>query len=142
MDALNRAIHTAGGVGALAKAINVGQTVVSNWRTRGSVPPEHCAAIDQATGVRRWDLRPDDWHRIWPELIGAEGAPKVEGAAPAPAPAPTGQKDRDSAEAEPATPAPAPFAPGTFPADFRTHAAGRQSEEHEGGQVVLVGKGA
>lgn len=25
--------------------------------------------------VRRWDLRPADWHRIWPELIGAEGAP-------------------------------------------------------------------
>lgn len=31
--------------------------------------------------VRRWDLRPDDWHRIWPELIGAPGAPAV----PAPA---------------------------------------------------------
>lgn len=24
-----------------------------------------------------WDLRPDDWHRIWPELIGADGAPPV-----------------------------------------------------------------
>lgn len=28
--------------------------------------------------VRRWDLRPDDWHRIWPELIGTEGAPTPE----------------------------------------------------------------
>jgi DNA-binding transcriptional regulator YdaS (Cro superfamily) len=39
--------------------------------------PENCVAIEQATGgvVMRWDLRPDDWHRIWPELIGAEGAP-------------------------------------------------------------------
>ena len=27
--------------------------------------------------VRRWDLRPDDWHRIWPELIGTEGAPPL-----------------------------------------------------------------
>lgn len=36
-----------------------------------------------AGAVRRWDLRPDDWHRIWPELIGAEGAPAV----PAPEPA-------------------------------------------------------
>jgi hypothetical protein len=27
--------------------------------------------------VARWDLRPDDWHRIWPELIGAEGAPPL-----------------------------------------------------------------
>jgi len=33
------------------------------------------AATDGA--VRRWDLRPDDWHRIWPELIGADGAPDV-----------------------------------------------------------------
>jgi len=34
---------------------------------------------------RRWDLRPKDWHLIWPELIGAEGAPAV----PEPNPAPT-----------------------------------------------------
>lgn len=27
--------------------------------------------------VRRWDLRPTDWHRHWPELIGAEGAPEI-----------------------------------------------------------------
>lgn len=35
--------------------------------------------IEQATGgaVRRWHLRPDDWARIWPELIGADGAPAV-----------------------------------------------------------------
>lgn len=43
------------------------------------VPPEHCVAIEVATehAVRRWDLRPTDWHRIWPELIGADGAPAV-----------------------------------------------------------------
>lgn len=23
-----------------------------------------------------WDLRPNDWHVIWPELIGAEGSPE------------------------------------------------------------------
>jgi len=35
--------------------------------------------IERATGgaVRRWQLRPEDWHRIWPELVGAEGAPPV-----------------------------------------------------------------
>jgi hypothetical protein len=27
--------------------------------------------------VRRWDLRPLDWHKHWPELIGVEGAPAV-----------------------------------------------------------------
>lgn len=39
----------------------------------------NCVAIEQATGgaVRRWDLRPDDWHVIWPELRKVKGAPPV-----------------------------------------------------------------
>lgn len=28
--------------------------------------------------VRLWQLRPGDWHLIWPELVGTEGAPCVE----------------------------------------------------------------
>ena len=38
--------------------------------------------VERATAgaVRRWDLRPDDWHRIWPELIDTEGAPAVPAA--------------------------------------------------------------
>lgn len=24
---------------------------------------------------RLWDLRPADWHEIWPELVGTEGSP-------------------------------------------------------------------
>lgn len=27
--------------------------------------------------VPEWDLRPADWHLIWPELVGQEGAPDV-----------------------------------------------------------------
>lgn len=46
-------------------------------------PPEHCVTIHQTKGIPRWDLRPDDWHRIWPELIGADGAPSVPEPAPA-----------------------------------------------------------
>jgi DNA-binding transcriptional regulator YdaS (Cro superfamily) len=47
--------------------------VVSNWRVRG-VPISQCSAIESATSgaVTRRDLRPDDWHRIWPELVTAE----------------------------------------------------------------------
>jgi DNA-binding transcriptional regulator YdaS (Cro superfamily) len=43
------------------------------------MPIEHCPAIEKATNgaVCRWHLRQDDWHRIWPELIGIEGAPPV-----------------------------------------------------------------
>ena len=48
--------------------------------TPKSPNPAVCVAIERATqaAVRRWDLRPDDWMRIWPELIGAPGAPAVE----------------------------------------------------------------
>lgn len=51
---------------------------VSNWRGRG-VPVEKCSALESATtgAVKRWHMRPDDWHRIWPELIGQEGAPAI-----------------------------------------------------------------
>jgi DNA-binding transcriptional regulator YdaS (Cro superfamily) len=45
--------------------------------------PELCVSIERESlrQVRRWDLRPTDWHRIWPELIGTEGAPDVPSAA-------------------------------------------------------------
>lgn len=41
--------------------------------------PELASALERNTEgeVKRWDMRPDDWHLIWPELIGAEGAPPV-----------------------------------------------------------------
>lgn len=28
--------------------------------------------------VKLWDARPDDWHLIWPELIGTDGAPAIK----------------------------------------------------------------
>lgn len=80
MTALDLAISRVGGVTELARRIGVVQGAVSNWRKRGAdVPPEHCAPIEAATdgAVKRWQLRPKDWHRIWPELVGAEGAPQV-----------------------------------------------------------------
>ena len=43
------------------------------------VPLEHAAQLEKAceNNVRRWQMVPSSWHRIWPELIGAEGAPAV-----------------------------------------------------------------
>ena len=64
----------------IARAVGVHPVMVSQWAGGGKpVPLERCVAIEAATAaaVRRWDLRPDDWHRIWPELIGADGAPDV-----------------------------------------------------------------
>jgi len=44
------------------------------------VPAVYCVAIEEETGgaVRRWDTRPKDWGRIWPELVGIEGAPPLD----------------------------------------------------------------
>lgn len=56
-------------VGYLRKALSVGQLLGA----------ELCARLDVQSGgaVRRWDLRPEDWHRIWPELIETDGAPQL-----------------------------------------------------------------
>lgn len=73
-------------VAQLSKALGLNtQDQVRQWqhgyanRRPGAA---HSVAIEQATGgaVRRWDLRPTDWHRIWPELIGSDGAPQVPAA--------------------------------------------------------------
>ena len=39
-------------------------------------------ALASSGEVREWELRPEDWHLIWPELIGTEGAPAVPAVEP------------------------------------------------------------
>ncbi|EHN64266.1 transcriptional regulator [Comamonas testosteroni] len=69
MNALNTAIERAQGVCRLADAIGVGQSVISNWRKRGTLPdPVSCVRIEKQFGVSRKELRPFDWPDIWPEL--------------------------------------------------------------------------
>lgn len=56
---------------ALAARLNIPPVLISQWaNSRRPVPAERCVEIERATGgvVTRKDLRPDDWHRIWPEL--------------------------------------------------------------------------
>ena len=63
----------------LATALGLSPVMVSQWASGvKTVPMNRCTAIEQATAgvVRRWDLRPNDWHLVWPELIGAKGAPR------------------------------------------------------------------
>jgi DNA-binding transcriptional regulator YdaS (Cro superfamily) len=64
----------------IAKAVCAQPQLVWQW-ARGvkQVPIARCMAIEMATNgeVRRWDLRPDDWHLIWPELVGSAGSPGV-----------------------------------------------------------------
>lgn len=39
--------------------------------------PELASALERESksAVMRWDLRPDDWHLIWPELVKRKDAP-------------------------------------------------------------------
>jgi len=68
---------SAGGRGTatrLAEALGISPSYLSQM-TGGTSPisPERCVAIERATAgsVTRKELRPDDWHLIWPELIDA-----------------------------------------------------------------------
>lgn len=71
-----------GAASRLANAIGAYSSDVSDWANGyRTIPVKSAVAIEMATdgAVRRWDLYPEDWHRIWPELIGTEGAPANEG---------------------------------------------------------------
>lgn len=77
---LDLAAQHCGGITKLAAALGLGQPVVSNWKARGTlIDPLYCTAIEEIPGcpVKRWNLRPDDWYRIWPELVGKKGAPAL-----------------------------------------------------------------
>lgn len=74
-------------VAQLKSAIGVKSDVqIRQWQHRYAkrMPsPEFCVRIERATGgeVSRWDLRPDDWHLIWPELEARTDAPPPSQAA-------------------------------------------------------------
>lgn len=77
-----------GGVTEFAGKVGVSTVYLQQIAARqdGREPsPELSVRIERESGsdVRRWDVRPTDWWLIWPELIGAEGAPAV----PVPEPA-------------------------------------------------------
>jgi len=78
MSPIEVAVERVGGPTKLAGVLGVSAQAVCFWRDgKRRLPVEFCATIERESAVRRWDLRPEDWHRIWPELIGAEGAPGV-----------------------------------------------------------------
>ena len=71
-----------GGVAGFAERVRVSRVYLSQLAARrdGREPsPELCVVIERESDckVPRWSLRPRDWHLIWPELIGAQGAPAV-----------------------------------------------------------------
>lgn len=75
VEAVRKACALLGNQAALARALEVTPVTVGQWlkpdaRTGRHVPPKQCVRIEQLTGgaVPRRDLRPHDFHEIWPEL--------------------------------------------------------------------------
>ena len=74
-------------------ALGVGTTighlhnVMYGGRTASAALTRQIASTTERK-VAEWDLRPRDWHRIWPDLIGTPGAPD---------PTPAKQEARDAA---------------------------------------------
>ncbi len=67
----NELIDRLGGTTAVARLVGIKPPCVHMWRTRG-IPFGRMiwlAPIAEQRGIAtRRDLRPDDWHLIWPEL--------------------------------------------------------------------------
>ena len=67
---------------ALAKAIDVSQAFVSNIVNGDkAIPAEHCKAIEAFSdgAVTCQEMRPNDWHKYWPELA-TQSQPVAQGA--------------------------------------------------------------
>ena len=71
-DVAQRAVDHHKGQAKLARALGYEDVRnIAPWvRGERPFPPQQCVAIEQSTegAVTRKDLRPDDWHLIWPEL--------------------------------------------------------------------------
>lgn len=80
MDA-HTIIERLGGTSAVAALLGVHPPSVSGWKQAGRIPDDkliRLAPLLHARGyAARWDLRPKDWHLIWPELVGSLGAPAI-----------------------------------------------------------------
>lgn len=63
----------------LARALRISYPTLWQWAYTDKEPdPRNAVRLELLTerAVMRWDVR-EDWHEIWPELIGRPGAPAV-----------------------------------------------------------------
>lgn len=72
-QAVRDACRLVGNATKLARRLGVSANTVSEWATgKHPVPIIRCVEIEEITGgvIDRKKLRPDDWHKIWPEIRG------------------------------------------------------------------------
>ena len=74
---MNTKIHAPERI-ALAARLDISEQYLYQCLTgRKAMNAEEAVRVERESGgrLRRWDLRRADWHRIWPELVGTQGAP-------------------------------------------------------------------
>ena len=67
---VKKACKAVGGQRAMASALGIGASQVNQWVTgRRGIPAKYCQSIVDLTEglVTVQELRPADWHLIWPE---------------------------------------------------------------------------
>jgi len=57
---------------SLGEKLGVSKGVVNQWRYSG-IPSEYCSSLEEllketSDPLTKTDMRPDDWHKWWPEL--------------------------------------------------------------------------
>lgn len=73
-----KAVCTAGSQSAFGRLIGKRQSVVHDWLKRGiPLPAEHVLAVEAATGISRYDLRPDVYGPA-PETLDQIASPASE----------------------------------------------------------------
>ncbi|HEZ5769575.1 TPA: transcriptional regulator [Neisseria lactamica] len=79
MSPYEKLINHFGSSLAVARELNMAAPSVFSWKTK-KIPIIRCIEIENITDkkITRKDLRPDDWHLIWPEL--ANGITNPNGA--------------------------------------------------------------
>lgn len=56
---IEKAVQVAGSQSALARTLGVTPQAVQQWVDANRIPAHRCLAIENATGISRYDLRPD-----------------------------------------------------------------------------------
>jgi DNA-binding transcriptional regulator YdaS (Cro superfamily) len=64
---------------AIAERVGINAQYLYQCLTgRRDMDPAQAVEVERQSkkAIRRWDLRRNDWWRVWPELVGAKGAPE------------------------------------------------------------------
>ncbi|MBS0496111.1 MAG: helix-turn-helix domain-containing protein [Proteobacteria bacterium] len=62
----------------LARDLGITRSAINDWKSKNvPIPTKHCAFLENrlkntSDQLTRVDMRPNDWHEIWPELATQE----------------------------------------------------------------------